>query len=449
MISHEDRVHRNRGVMSARRIAALVLLGTGVACGSGSGGEPLGEQRQALSGITISGRVARSNGVGIPGVTVTLSGNRYVLASTDWQGNYAFYGLPSGSYSVRPTKGGCSFSPDVENLNNLNGSTTRDFTASGTGCTSNASAQTYTRKVLSLIFDPEVQTASGAQRLSSYMGWSDPDTLAEDQRSWFQTTSHGRLSHQIVQRTLVDDIPTKEDGFDYTVEELLACYDDVTLCHAPDISDYLEILETYGICDLVNAGTIDEVWMWGAPFFGFAESRLAGPNGFWYNSSPVEGSSCNKLVPIMGYNYERGLPEVIHNYMHRAESTMSRVYGDWQEDRMSHNFDKFGLVAVQSPSFGFSGCGSAHYSPNAVEEYQYDNLTIEDSFCDDFFNYPNLGTPQTMLRQTSCERWNCDELDYYRFWLRHLPAATGTGSDGKFNDWWRYVVDPNAVFLTD
>jgi hypothetical protein len=30
-----------------------------------------------------------------------------------------------------------------------------------------------------------------------------------------------------------------------------------------------------------------------------------------------------------------------------------------------------------------------------------------------------------------------------------LPKVSGTGTDGKFNDWWRYVMKPNDVFLTD
>ena len=113
---------------------------------------------------------------------------------------------------------------------------------------------------------------------------------------------------------------------------------------------------------------------------------------------------------------------------------------------MNHNFDKFALVGAQSPSFGFSGCGSGHFTPNSLADYDYLNSTnVEDSFCDDFFNYPNLSAPSTVLRPTSCDRWNCDELGYYRYWMRHVPAATGTGPDGKFNDWWKYLSDPNAA----
>ena len=425
------------------RVAALAAVGV-AGCSVASEAPIAQERQQALSGNVISGRVTKS-GAGIPGVTVTLAGSKWIETTTDWNGNYTFFGLANGSYSVRPTKTGCGFTPDVVNLNNLATSVTQNFAASGSACTTNASTQVINKKVLLLIFDP---TVPGGQRLTQYFGWSDPDALSTAQKSWFETTSYGRMRYTIAQRQLVNDIPRKEDGFDYTVDSYLACMNGTGPCHSPDGVDYAWVVQQFGICDKVNAGQIDEVWMWGGPYFGYYESRLAGPNGYWYNSPPLEGTTCNKLVPIMGYNYERGLAEVIHDYMHRSESTMARVYGDWQENRMNHNFDKFALVAAQSPSFGFSGCGSAHFAPNSLADYEYSNTSnTAQSFCDDFFNYPNLHTPNTVLRPISCDRWNCDELEYYRYWLRHMPAATGTGTDGKLNDWWKYVSDPNNALL--
>jgi hypothetical protein len=430
------RIRRN-----LRKLASAAAFGV-VGC-SAVVDDPIAQEKlEALSGNVISGRVTK-NGVGIPGVTITLAGSKSMESTTDWSGRYTFFGLANGSYSVRPTKTGCAFNPSVINLNNLTTSATANFPASGSSCTSNASTQVINKKVFLLIFDP---TVPGGQRLSAHFGWSDSDALSAGQKTFFETTSYNRMRYTIAQRQLVNDIPKKEDGFDYSIEGYLACINETGPCHDPDGVDYAAIVQQYGICDKVNAGQIDEVWMWGGPFFGFYESRLAGPNGYWYNSPPLEGTTCNKLVPIMGYNYERGLNEVIHNYMHRSESTMAKVYGDWQQDRMSHAFDKFALVAAQSPSFGFSGCGSAHFAPNSLADYEYSNSTnTANSFCDDFFSYPNLHTPSTVLRPTSCDRWNCDELEYYRYWLRHLPAATGTGPDGKLNDWWKYTSNPNAA----
>jgi len=122
----------------------------------------------------------------------------------------------------------------------------------------------------------------------------------------------------------------------------------------------------------------------GGPWFGFWESQLAGPNAFDYNSPPLTGTTCNKLLPIMGFSSERTINEAVHDYMHRTEATMSHVYGSWEENRLQTNWDRFGLVAAQSPSFGFSGCGTAHYAPSATQDYSYDNATPVLSLCDDF-----------------------------------------------------------------
>jgi hypothetical protein len=193
---------------------------------------------------------------------------------------------------------------------------------------------------------------------------------------------------------------------------------------------------------------IDELWLFGGPYFGFYESQLAGPKAFTYNSPPLEGSSCNKLLPMMGFNYERSLGEMVHDFMHRTEATMSRVYGGWHMDALYHNWDKFGLVDFQSP-LPYSGCGSAHFAPNSTSDYDYGNPGSVQTYCDDFFNYPNLKPPTQALKTITCATWGCDELGYYRWNLQHVPKGSGTGPDFKFNDWWRYLTNPNDVFLTD
>ncbi len=83
--------------------------------------------------ITISGEISDANALPLPGVTVTLAGTSDSV-QTDSNGMYSFSGLVAGSYSVRPTFGGCSFVPDVVNLNNLSTSTTQNFNGSGPSC---------------------------------------------------------------------------------------------------------------------------------------------------------------------------------------------------------------------------------------------------------------------------------------------------------------------------
>jgi len=289
--------------------------------------------------------------------------------------------------------------------------------------------------------------------LTQYKGWSDPDTLIANYISWMNTTSVGRVNYTVATRKLVSDWPVKADGFKYDQNTYLnVCNpDNGANCHMPDGANYLKFLTDNGICEALNAGTIDELWLMGGPFFGFEESILAGPNAYRYNAAPLLGTTCKKLMPIMGFSAKEGLPNMIHDFGHRTEGVMMRVNGSgWSQDSIENAWSKFGLVAEQSPSFGYSGCGSIHRPPNSGSaEYIYDTAATVNSFCDDFLGYPTLHTPSTVLKPIGCAAWGCTDIGYYRWWLQHLPKVPGFGADDKFADWWRYAIDPNQVFLTD
>ncbi|MBI5076189.1 MAG: carboxypeptidase regulatory-like domain-containing protein [Nitrospirae bacterium] len=79
---------------------------------------------------SISGRVARSNGVAVPNVTMTLSGAATGTVTTDVNGNYTFAGLLNGNYTVTPSLAGFAFTPASRavTINNVN-VTGQDFTA--------------------------------------------------------------------------------------------------------------------------------------------------------------------------------------------------------------------------------------------------------------------------------------------------------------------------------
>ena len=128
---------KQRSTRSVRSTAIWIaaLLGSG-ACGNGRSADGTAEVQRAVTGtITISGRTAFNGhpyvggGGLIPGVTVTLSGTRTGVQTTDANGNFAFTGLPAGSYSVRPTLSGVAFLPDVVNFNNQTTDVVERFSA--------------------------------------------------------------------------------------------------------------------------------------------------------------------------------------------------------------------------------------------------------------------------------------------------------------------------------
>jgi uncharacterized repeat protein (TIGR01451 family) len=80
--------------------------------------------------FTVSGRVADSSGVGLPGVGLALSGSQSAAATTDASGNYTFAGLPAGgSYTVTPALANYTFTPPARAFNNLSSNQTGDFVA--------------------------------------------------------------------------------------------------------------------------------------------------------------------------------------------------------------------------------------------------------------------------------------------------------------------------------
>lgn len=84
-------------------------------------------QSSALAGGTISGTV--TNGSGLPGVTVALSGTKTFSTVTDSQGHYSFYAPAGGSYTVAPTLAGYIFSPSSQTFNSIATSQTANFSA--------------------------------------------------------------------------------------------------------------------------------------------------------------------------------------------------------------------------------------------------------------------------------------------------------------------------------
>jgi hypothetical protein len=126
---------------------------------------------------------------------------------------------------------------------------------------------------------------------------------------------------------------------------------------------------------------------------------------------------------------------------------MATLYGGWAENRTNHNWDRFGLVKAQSPNYSYSGCGSGHYPPNALGDYDYGNSTnVAATSCDVFYDYPNVSAFGNTTKNVTCTEWGCTEYGYFGWWMKHFPRYKGIGTDGKANDWWYYLLDLDNVF---
>ncbi|MBW2311191.1 MAG: carboxypeptidase regulatory-like domain-containing protein [Deltaproteobacteria bacterium] len=93
-------------------VSSMILLAMFlIACGGGGGDGPT----PSPTTYSVSGQVT-TNGTGLSGVTITLSGDGSDTTTTDSGGDYSFSGLSNGSYMVTPSLAGYTFDPTSRNV---------------------------------------------------------------------------------------------------------------------------------------------------------------------------------------------------------------------------------------------------------------------------------------------------------------------------------------------
>ena len=297
-------------------------------------------------------------------------------------------------------------------------------------------------RVLVLSFDPII--VSKGRPAHEALRLNDPRKLADQYAANVLKASDGWMRYRVVEWRDIPEIPQKRDGFQYNVESYMACLSSRGACHEPDGAHYERLLESNGVPALIDSRAIDEVWLFGGPYFGFYEAAMAGPGAFDINGEAFSNVKTNRAFAIMGFNYERGVAEMLHNLCHRVEGTMTRVYGGWAAESLTTTWARFAANAKQSGSR--AGVGSCHYPPNATQEYEYDASRTVDSDADDWLNYPNLAGRRGPI---GAYTWSGADyhLSYMIWWLSHLPKADSIAPDGKLANWWRYVTAFDSLLL--
>jgi hypothetical protein len=288
--------------------------------------------------------------------------------------------------------------------------------------------------VLVLNFDP-VMPQRGGRSLRDSLGWRDPRKLADDYAADVERATAGQVRFRIVEWRDVDAFPIKEDGFRYTPEAYQQHFERGSGWHQPDAVDYRRILEDQRVVPLVDASTVDEVWLFGGPYFGYSEAAMAGPGAFDVNGRVLDRVVATRPFVVMGFNYERGVAEMLENLCHRVEATMSRVYGGWEVERLNHDWARFAANEAQS---GTAAVGTCHWPPNAEREYDFNNPRVVSSTAPYWRDYPSGPTRQEPV---SRETWGGPDYArrYFHWWFAHLPRAAGKSADGHLQNWWKYV----------
>lgn len=312
-----------------------------------------------------------------------------------------------------------------------------------------------TPRAFVIVYDPIVDSATG-KRLIETMGWNAPDQLIADYIADINECSAGLVQYRVIQKIVVNELPIKRDGFCYTPQQYTRVAQTNVGAHDPDAVDYLAIFEKFNILARVAAGEFDEVWLFGGPYFGFWESAMAGAGAFFSNGGPIEGtSSCPRKFVVMGFNYQRGVGEMLEDLGHRAEAILARVFHSedflaWTYNierdpsailnRTLNLYERFLLFDQIAP--GKSNVGTVHYAPNSQRDYEWGELTIVLSCADDWLQFPNLPNPPNYRAMNTHDWGGGDIRAHHKWWLKHLPKAAGI-TNGIANNWWKYFIDVN------
>jgi len=290
-----------------------------------------------------------------------------------------------------------------------------------------------------LDFDPLMDDG---QPLTAARGWNDPADLEPQYISDVTTASGGIVAQRLVDVSVVRDYPVKGGGFRFTNATYQTCFVDSPPDYCKSLIDYGAVLNTTvdprlgSACDALRHGRVDEIWLWGGPWFGYFEWQLVSPNTLC--------AAVRKPFAVMGFSYERGEPEMLHDLGHRAEGLIQAGIGlslwdrfDGQRGRYGQDFACPAQPDAEHPEVDSSAAhaGNVHFPPNAYCHYQYDRDFAVMSDADDWANFPDLTGRQTMINSST---WGGTQQGFLVWWLGRFPRQRGA-SGGVERDWWRYV----------
>lgn len=312
------------------------------------------------------------------------------------------------------------------------------------GATSTPVAATPAREhlrvqVYVLDFDPLID---GTRSLSVAQGWNDPIVLQDQYRADVGQASGGIVAQRLVGVSVVRGYPVKADGFTFTNATYLGCLADSSPGYCGELIDYGAVLNTVfdrqvgSPCMAIARDRVDEVWLWGGPWFGYLEHRLV--------AAKTLCAGVARPFEVMGFSYERGESEMLHDLGHRAEALIQAAIGlalwdrfDGQRARYSQDFACPSQPDAGHPEVdsGVAHAGNVHFPPNAYCHYQYDRDHPVVSDADDWANFPDLTGRTTVVNATT---WGATQRGFLVWWLGRMPRRAGA-TDGIERDWWRYI----------
>lgn len=317
------------------------------------------------------------------------------------------------------------------------------------------------RRVVVLQYDP-INPSNPNQSLSQAHGWPNIFDHSEKIAGALRDVSGKVADFQIVEKRIARKFPVKQDGFRYDWASYEACRKNKDDCHFPDGAAYAPMMDgDFGVdfCARIASGDIDEIWVWGAGYFGFDEFAFKIPgdrpkfepqpyNPWIYDLRKKDLPACGRTYFVMGYIPERTEGLGLHSFGHRAESALTAsapARGRWKRCGAGANrseWTDFTCVEIDGP--GKSGCGDVHHAPNTTHDYSYDSLGWVQSTCEDWRRYPAPATNKTWVNATTWENPRYQGEDQFlSYWYDHMPRYPGSHRSGGvrvLDDWWDYIL---------
>jgi hypothetical protein len=216
-----------------------------------------------------------------------------------------------------------------------------------------------------------------------------------------------------------------------------------------DAFDYAAVYTRFDLCSKIQAGTVDEVWVWDSGSSHAWEWVTNGPHWSWTWGSNVP--NCGRTITTMNLNYQREVALALHSYGHRMEGafmtwrpcdfyTNTWPWTGWPSQCSSLVSDSFGYVArpfVGNNNVGV--CGDIHHPPNILDsrEYVYNDLTTVQSICQDW-----QWTGSANSKGLSCTSWGCTDRGFMIWWMQNIPGPGNTTHDRDgtiMPNWWEYL----------
>lgn len=218
----------------------------------------------------------------------------------------------------------------------------------------------------------------------------------------------------------------------------------MTLKYGELFRDYNSILKKVNICDYVNRG-VKEVWLWDycTQLKGW-ESNMAGPYGDISNSDrdPNDMPICSSTYTLYDYNYGREVQEAVEDHGHQIEAVLS--YAD------SYLFWEKFVSPYGNRQPAVNRCGNVHSPPNTKADYDWLNISLAASDCEDW-KPDELG----QVKIINCRTWSKSEdcitsreygdgnLAYKVWWMQSIPGKGNnlTYKGCQLRNWWDFIGD--------